>query len=127
MRGLLTQFQALVAGVAPMGKAVGERGAKKRLSVDGLGANHLLEAEAALGLAFSAEQTQSPPPPQQDEEFLYGLERALQLAYAVGDRNRIQRLESDIETFTGWGFKRERLWLSQQAGQSSLAVSPFIF
>ena len=38
----------------------------------------------------------------------HSLERSLQLAYAVGDRDRIATLESEIEQLTGWRFNRRR-------------------
>lgn len=38
----------------------------------------------------------------------HSLERSLQLAYAVGDRDRIAMLESEIEQLTGWRFNRRR-------------------
>ncbi len=36
----------------------------------------------------------------------YSLERNLQLAYAVGDRDRIETLQAEIEQLTGWRFSR---------------------
>lgn len=36
----------------------------------------------------------------------HSLERSLQLAYAVGDRGRIEALQSEIEQITGWRFSR---------------------
>lgn len=36
------------------------------------------------------------------------VERDLQLAYAVGDRERIAALEEVIEQLTGWRFNRQR-------------------
>jgi hypothetical protein len=36
------------------------------------------------------------------------LERSLQLAYAVGDRELITTLEAEIERLTGWRFNRRR-------------------
>ena len=53
-----------------------------------------------------------------DEEKLYRLERALQLAYAVGDRHHIRCLESELETFTGFPFQFERMWLANPLRQS---------
>lgn len=38
----------------------------------------------------------------------HSLERSLQLAYAVGDRDRIATLEAEIEQLTGWRFNRRR-------------------
>ena len=36
----------------------------------------------------------------------HSLERSLQLAYAVGDRDRIAALQFEIEQLTGWRFSR---------------------
>ncbi|NJR69097.1 MAG: hypothetical protein HC771_10840 [Synechococcales cyanobacterium CRU_2_2] len=47
------------------------------------------------------------------QERLYRLERSLQLAYAIGDRPTIRRLETDLESLTGWRFRHHRLWLEQ--------------
>lgn len=46
---------------------------------------------------------------QQDVKGAYQrLERDLQLAYALGDRDRIAALEEKIEQLTGWRFNRQR-------------------
>lgn len=43
----------------------------------------------------------------------YDIERRLQLAYAVGNRQEIRSLEADLEAVTGWRFNRQRAWLEQ--------------
>ena len=66
-------------------------------------------ASSSASLCFPEIQSQL----QQGDAQRYSLERALQLAYAVGDRHQIRRLESDLEAFTGWRFQRQRIWLSR--------------
>lgn len=47
--------------------------------------------------------------PQRDMKGAYqSIERDLQLAYALGDRDRIAALEEKIEQLTGWRFNRRR-------------------
>lgn len=42
------------------------------------------------------------------EAHYHELELSLQLAYAVGDRDRITALEAEVERLTGWRFNRRR-------------------
>ncbi len=44
-----------------------------------------------------------------DLDRLYqSLERKLQLAYAIGNREQIRNLEAEVESLTGWRFSRQR-------------------
>lgn len=56
---------------------------------------------------FSGELSERP------ESERYDIERRLQLAYAVGNRQEIRSLEADLEAVTGWRFNRQRAWLEQ--------------
>ncbi len=63
------------------------------------------------GRSIEHELTNIAQHPAQDQ--LYSVERKLQLAYAVGDRQAIRALEADLETLTGWRYQYSRAWLKQ--------------
>jgi hypothetical protein len=61
------------------------------------------------GRSIEHESIDTAQRPAQDR--LYGIERELQLAYAVGDRQTIRALEADLEALTGWRYQHSRTWL----------------